>query len=59
MNESHRKGQTNLRLTDEARRLLDAISKMYGIAMADVVEISVRRYAKELGLWQQKPLRGD
>jgi hypothetical protein len=48
----HRKGQTNLRLSDEGRRLLDLISEMYGISMADVVEISVRKYGQELGLWR-------
>jgi hypothetical protein len=50
----HRKGQTNLRLSDEARKLLDLVSEMYGISMADVVEIALRKYAQELGLWRPK-----
>lgn len=48
----HRRPQTNLRLSDEGRRLLDLISKMYGITLADVVEMAVRKYAQELGLWR-------
>lgn len=55
----HRKGQKNLRFSDEAVRLLEAIADMYGISQADVCEIALRKYAQELGLWkpQVKPLR--
>lgn len=54
------KKQTNVRLSTEGRNLIDNISNMYGISMTDVIEIAVRKYAQELGLWKgtKKAARG-
>lgn len=46
------KKQTNIRLSTEGRKLLDSISDMYGISITDVIEIALRKYAQELGLWK-------
>lgn len=43
--------QTNVRLSDEGRRLLEAVADMYGIDFTDVIEIALRHYARELHLW--------
>ena len=44
--------QTNLRLTDEGRDLLDAIAGMYGLTITNVAEIAIRNLAKKVGLWK-------
>lgn len=49
------KKQTNVRLSKEGRKLIDTISKMYGISMTDVIEIATREYARELGIWNGRP----
>ena len=44
--------QTNLRLSDEGRKLLDAIAGMYGLTITNVAEIAIRNLARQVGLWK-------
>lgn len=43
----HTKPQTQLRLSEEARELLDACTKELGVGKSDVVEIAIRLLAKK------------
>ena len=47
--------QTNVRLSKEGRELLYRCADAYGITITDVIEIAVRKYAKEIGVWDVKP----
>lgn len=52
--------QTNVRLSETGRGLLEMISQRMGLTNTAVVELAIREYAKQLGLWsvQEKPKRG-
>lgn len=50
------KQQTNFRLSLTARTLLPALAAHYGVSMADVVEMLVRREAKREGI-EAKPAK--
>ena len=41
------KRQTSLRMSQEAKRLLEEISKKLGITQSAVIEISIRQLAKK------------
>lgn len=43
--------QTNVRLSNTGRKLLEQLALAYGISHTDVVEIALREYAKSVGLW--------
>lgn len=48
----HRKAQLNVRVSDECHDLVDLIANAYGHTKGSVVEVAIRKYAEELGLWQ-------
>lgn len=50
----HRKGQTNLRLSDDGRAYLNALAEYYGLGTSGIVEMLIRERAHEKGL---KPVR--
>ena len=52
---SSERRQTNVRLSNEGRDILHRVADAYGITITDVIEIAVRKYAKELGVWQVNP----
>jgi predicted DNA-binding protein len=41
------KRQTSIRMSQEAKRLLEKISKQLGISQSAVIEISIRQLAKK------------
>lgn len=43
--------QTNVRLSIAGRNLLEGLAGMLGISHKDVIEIALRRFAREEGLW--------
>ncbi len=42
-----REKQTNVRLTDEGKRLLDELTKKLGVSQAAIIEIAIRRLAEQ------------
>lgn len=47
---TERKIQTNVRLTPQARKILERIAGIYGVAQGDVLEILLRMEASRLRL---------
>ena len=45
-----RKIQTNIRLTEEARFILERVAELYGVAQGDAIEILLRLEASRLRL---------
>jgi predicted transcriptional regulator len=45
-----RKQPVNLRLTDEARQLLDDLAQRKGVSKTAVIEMAVRAYAETEGM---------
>jgi hypothetical protein len=43
--------QTNVRLSDEGRELLEQIANTYSLPFSSVIELAVRKYAEEMGIW--------
>lgn len=48
--------QTNVRLSPLGRRLLEGLSEVLGLTHRDVIELSLRRLAREEGLWEPRSL---
>lgn len=48
--------QTNVRLSTQGRQLLESLSDMLGVSHKDVIEIAIRRFAREEGLWSPRSL---
>lgn len=44
------KKSTSIRITDEAKSLLEALAKRLGISQAAVMEVAIRNLAKKEGL---------
>jgi hypothetical protein len=47
-----RSPQTNVRLSDTGRKLLEAMADMQGITHRAVLEMAIRELAKAQGIWE-------
>jgi hypothetical protein len=45
MDKKMEKHKTSIRLSDEAKRLIDLLAETFGVSQSDVLEISVRKWA--------------